>query len=140
MQVVETHTPRPLPTVGGLIFNPEGKILLVRTHKWADLLGTPGGKMEYGETMEEAFIREAKEETGLDIYDLKFVLIRDAINHPQFYRPNHFILINFTAQTYSSEVILNDEAYEYQWVGLEESLLLDLNQPTRVLIETVMNL
>lgn len=130
--------PRPLATVGGLIFNPEGKILLIRTQKWSDLLGTPGGKMEYGETMAAAFIREAKEETNLDIYDLEFILIQDAYNHPEFYRPSHFLLINFTAKANSTEVILNDEAYAYYWVGLEESLELDLNQPTRLLVEEVL--
>ena len=128
---------RPLPTVGGLVFNPEGKILLVRTHKWSDLLGTPGGKMEYGETMEESFIREFKEETDLDVFDVEFVLIQDAYNHPEFHKPSHFLLINFISKSLSSEVILNDEAYEYMWVGLEESLDLDLNQPTRLLIEAV---
>ncbi|MEZ4772313.1 MAG: NUDIX domain-containing protein [Bacteroidia bacterium] len=137
MEYEKLPAPRPLATVGGLIFNPEGKILLVRTHKWSDLLGTPGGKMEYGETMEAAFIREAKEETNLDIFDLEFILIQDAYNHPEFYRPSHFLLINFTARTHSTEVILNDEAYAYHWVGLEESLGLDLNQPTRVLVEAV---
>lgn len=128
---------RPLATVGGLIFNSEGKILLIRTHKWSDMLGTPGGKIDYGETMEEAFVREAKEETDLDIFDIEFIFVQDAVNHPQFYRPSHFLLINFIARTNGTKVILNDEAYEYHWVGLEESLNLDLNEPTRKLVEAV---
>lgn len=96
--------------------------------------------MEYAETMEAAFIREAKEETGLDIFDLQFIMIQDAINHPQFYRPSHFLLINFIARTHETNVILNDEAYDYLWADLEESLNLDLNQPTRTLVEEVIRL
>lgn len=33
----------------------------------------PGGKLEDNETLEEAGIREVKEETGIDIYNLKFL-------------------------------------------------------------------
>ena len=43
-----------------------GRVLLVKRcdcGKW----GIPGGLMEYGETMEQTAVREAKEETGLDV-------------------------------------------------------------------------
>ena len=51
---------------GGCIFNEKGEVLLQRrgdTSKW----GFPGGAIELGETPEMAVIREAKEETGLDV-------------------------------------------------------------------------
>lgn len=51
---------------GGCIFNEKGEVLLQRrgdTNKW----GFPGGAIELGETPEMAAIREAKEETGLDV-------------------------------------------------------------------------
>lgn len=51
---------------GGCIFNDKGEVLLQRrgdTNKW----GFPGGAIELGETPEMAAIREAKEETGLDV-------------------------------------------------------------------------
>ena len=65
--------PYPLATVGGLIINQQSKILLVKTHKWRNLYGVPGGKISYGETMHDAFRREVKEETNLDIFDIHFV-------------------------------------------------------------------
>ena len=136
----EKPVKRPIPTVGGLVFNQEGQILLIRTEKWSDLLGTPGGKMEYGETMEESFIREFKEETNLDVFDVEFILIQDGYNLPEFYKPSHFLLMNFIAKTNDTEVTLNDEAYEYHWVDLEKSLEMDLNQPTRLLIERVIEM
>ncbi len=51
---------------GGCIFNEKGEVLLQRrgdTNKW----GFPGGAIEIGETPQMAAIREAKEETGLDV-------------------------------------------------------------------------
>jgi len=51
------------PSVYGVIIN-EGKILLSR--QW-DGYDFPGGKIELGETIEEALIREVKEETGLEV-------------------------------------------------------------------------
>ncbi|MBK8705620.1 MAG: NUDIX domain-containing protein [Saprospiraceae bacterium] len=51
-----------IPAAGGLVFNTAGQILLIyRRNSW-DL---PKGKVDEGETMEEAAVREVKEETGL---------------------------------------------------------------------------
>ncbi len=41
----------PEPTVGALIVNKEGKILLARSHKWFDKYTLPGGHIEVGESM-----------------------------------------------------------------------------------------
>jgi ADP-ribose pyrophosphatase YjhB (NUDIX family) len=60
-------TPRnPLVTVDAIIQIGEGIVLIKRKNPppgWA----FPGGFVDYGETLEEAVLREAKEETGLDI-------------------------------------------------------------------------
>ncbi|RQO37864.1 NUDIX hydrolase [Chryseobacterium sp. KBW03] len=62
---------RIIEAAGGLVNNPEGKILFIkRLGKW-DL---PKGKMEKGESREESAVREIEEETGLkDVELLKFI-------------------------------------------------------------------
>ena len=65
---VNPETPRrPRIAVDLIIEMEEGRIVLIRRrnppHGWA----LPGGFLEYGESLEAAAVREAKEETGLDV-------------------------------------------------------------------------
>jgi len=60
----------PIPTVDIIIYKDGGIVLIRRDNKpfgWA----IPGGFIDYGECTEDAAIREAKEETNLDVKDLK---------------------------------------------------------------------
>lgn len=126
---------RPIATVGALIYDEAGRILLVRTHKWGNRWGIPGGKIERGETSTAALEREISEETGLAITDIRFVLVQDCIDSPEFMRPEHFLLLNYTARATTTDVVLNDEAEEFRWLSPADALSLDLNQPTRTLLE-----
>jgi phosphoglycolate phosphatase-like HAD superfamily hydrolase/ADP-ribose pyrophosphatase YjhB (NUDIX family) len=133
----ETHPP--LATVGALIFNGAGEVLMIRTHKWSNLWGIPGGKIKWGEPSEAALRREIKEETGLDVTDIEFVLVQDCIHSREFYRDAHFVLLNYTCRRKGQpRVKLNDEARESRWVTIAEACKMKLNMPTRVLINAVM--
>ena len=129
----------PVVTVGALIFNAAGQALMIRTQKWSHLWGIPGGKIKFGEQSVEALRREIKEETGLNIEEIQFVFVQDCIHSKEFYRDAHFVLLNYTCRCVDNpHVQLNDEAQEFRWVSLDEALAMELNQPTRILLETVL--
>ena len=133
----DTHPP--IATVGALIFNDAGDVLMVRTHKWSDLWGIPGGKIKRGEPSEAALRREIKEETNLEIENIEFVLVQDCIHSREFYRDAHFILLNYTCRCAGEPVVkLNDEAREFRWLKPDAALAMFLNQPTRILLLAVL--
>ena len=61
--------PRIVPCVGAVVHDAAGRLLLVRRahdpHRGSWSL--PGGRIEAGETPEQAVVREVREETGLDV-------------------------------------------------------------------------
>ena len=128
---------RPVPAVGALISH-GGKLLMIRTSKWSDKWGIPGGKIERGEEAEAAVRREVREETGLELRDVRLATVRDCVDPGEFHRLAHFLLLNYTAMASSDKVRLNDEAEEFRWVATQEALAMDLNAPTRALLEHVL--
>ena len=128
----------PVSTVGALISDDAGRVLMIRTNKWSNLWGIPGGKIKFGETSEAALRREIMEETGLEIERIEFVMVQDCIASREFYREAHFLLLNYTCRTTSgTKVVLNEEAQEFRWLPLDEAFKLPLNTPTRLLLDAV---
>ena len=96
--------------------NPEGKILLVKSHKWFDNYTLPGGHIEIGETMQEALKREVKEEVGLDVEVVEFLTMQEAIHAKEFYKKKHFIFFDFLCKVGDQKVELDqDEIQDYIW-------------------------
>lgn len=111
---------------------------MIRTHKWSNLWGIPGGKIKFGESAEDALRREVKEETNLEATDIRQVLVQECIHSEEFFRDAHFILLNYTCRSAGNEeVILNGEAQAFKWVTPPEALQMVLNRPTRRLLEAV---
>lgn len=125
----------PEPTVGALIFNPEGKIFLMKSHKWKGKYVIPGGHIEIGEKIEDALRREIKEETGLDVDNIEFIRFQEFIFDNAFWQKKHFIFLEFACRTKSTKVKLNSESQEYLWATLEEALKLPIEPYTRRTIE-----
>jgi nucleoside triphosphatase len=125
----------PLTTVGALVVNSRGQVLIVKTTKWRGTWGVPGGKVEWGETLEAALVREFQEEVGLELTHIRFALLQEAVLDSQFCQPAHFIMINYYAFSASETITPNEEIVEWAWVTPEEAMEYPLNSYTRILIE-----
>jgi len=97
----------PLPTVDIIIENNKGILLIKRKNPpggWA----LPGGFVDYGESLESAAEREAKEETGLDIeLTRQFHTYSDPKRDPR----HHTITTVFIAKS-AGKAVAGDDAKE----------------------------
>ena len=102
------------------IIERDGKILLQRRSdngKW----GLIGGLLEMNETYQEAAIREAREETGLEVRLESFLGIYH--NHNMVWGNGdaaHVITAFFTASIISGEPRVDEESLELRFFGMEE--------------------
>lgn len=67
-----------IDAAGGVVQNQEGEILLIHRRGFWDL---PKGKIEKGESLEEAAVREVKEETGVKRIQLQEAIRFDALSN-----------------------------------------------------------
>ena len=103
----------------GVLIVQDGKILLGhRVRSGADTGGIygpdswclPGGKQEYGETLFEAAVRETKEETNLDISDLRIFSAADDIQPGK-----HFVTIQVIARACSGMLRVMEPKKQDEW-------------------------
>ena len=101
------------------ILRRDDKILFLKTtkrEKWE----LPGGRMDFSESVEQAFKREIKEELGFEKIEMgdlinawSFTNIREDVNY-------HFIIFDFEFFTDENEIKLSDEHTEYKRVGKDD--------------------
>lgn len=125
--------------VGGgvLIFNDQGQVLLMKrsagAKNEAGYWCKPGGTIEFGETAEEAMIREIKEELDIDIEITGFV---NFTNHIIAKEGQHWVALNFIARIIGGE-LKNMEPHKHEeivWFDLD-NLPEKLTQTAREPIE-----
>ncbi|MBB4040008.1 8-oxo-dGTP diphosphatase [Microvirga flocculans] len=107
----------PIPAVIAVVVH-EGRTLLVRRANPPDagLWGFPGGKIEFGETVKAAALRELLEETGIeaeaqDIITSLDILVPDSSDVLR----QHYILIAVKCRWISGQPIAADDALDARW-------------------------
>ena len=102
---------RPFLTVDIIIRRRDGSIVLVKrlNPPFKDFCAIPGGFVEYGETVEEAAIKEAKEETGLDVRIRRLVgVYSDPDRDPR----GHVITVAYLAEEIGGKLRPSSDAKE----------------------------
>lgn len=118
----------------GIVKNSNGEILLVKRHhksrtdpgKWE----LPGGKVEKGESFDDAIVREIKEETNLDckVGDFAEAIQRD-------YTHKRSVQLVMYLEDIKGEVKISNEHEEWMWAKLEDINSLDISYSLKKVLE-----
>lgn len=105
---------RPQLAASASIFR-DGRLLLIRRARepGRGRYSLPGGRVEFGESLEHAVHREVAEETGLTIDIVGFAGIRQVL--PRDVQSGHYVVLSFAARWCSGEVVLNHEHDDAEW-------------------------
>jgi 8-oxo-dGTP diphosphatase len=109
--------PRPEICVGGVAVVDEHLLLVRRGHgPAAGQWSVPGGRVEWGETLAEAVVREVAEETGIEAVCGPLLGMVEHIDDD-----HHFVILDFTVTTLElADAVAGGDAAEAAWVPLHE--------------------
>ena len=125
------NAPAPVFGVSVLVVR-DGRVLVVRRGRapMKGLWALPGGRVEAGESLEDAATREVHEETGLEVANLSpletFSITADT--------GVHYRLSVFRGDAAPGEAVAGDDAAELRWLSPEAAAALPLTEQTRLVI------
>ena len=109
---------KPSLTVDGIIFREDTFLAVKRGNEpFKGMFALPGGFVDYGEKVEEAVIREVREETSLETTVLKLV---GAYSHPDRDPRGHTISCAFLLKEVGGEAKAGDDAADIVWLHCED--------------------
>jgi len=130
---------QPIIAVGAVVLH-QDRILLIRRGKepargqWA----IPGGRVELGETMHAAVIREIMEETSVSIRPGELVYFFETIQpDPEGRIQFHYAIFDFMAEYLAGEPTPRDDALDARWVSATDVQTYNLNIKTRDLLHEI---
>ena len=112
------------PIVGiGVVVVRDCKIALIKRGnepskgKWT----IPGGLVELGESVESAVIREAKEETCLDVEDPELIDVVGNVDRDEYGKIKyHYVIIDYLVHVKAGTIQAASDAEELRWVQFDE--------------------
>lgn len=113
-----TKYKNPALTVDTIILE-DNKVVLIKrlNNPYKDYWAIPGGFVEYGEKVEDAAVREAKEETGLDIELIKLVgVYSDPNRDPR----GHTVTIAFLSKIVGGTLKSDSDAKDAKFIEINE--------------------
>lgn len=107
---------------GALIFNEKGQILMQLRGKSArnehGMWAIPGGKVRFGEKVEDTIVRELEEECGIELVGVESI---GYVNHFIEKEAQHWVSIIFFAQNYTGQVknMEPNKCERIEWFSLD---------------------
>jgi ADP-ribose pyrophosphatase YjhB (NUDIX family) len=91
--------------------------------------------LELGETIHQAVVREAKEETGLEVEPISLLgvydrLVKDAEGRVLY----HYVLVDFLCRSKGGILKASGDAAEAKWIEQEELIIFNLPEDTAAVI------
>lgn len=108
----------PVELCVGAVLVDDGRLLLVRRGRapGAGEWSVPGGRVQSGETLPEAVLRELMEETGIEGLCGDLLGWVELIDHG-----HHFVVLDFAVTTLDPiDPVAGDDALEAEWVPLDD--------------------
>lgn len=108
---------RPVAAVGAIVVDDAGRVLVVRRGRppGEGLWSLPGGKVEMGERLADAVVREVREETGLEVACGRLVEVVE-----RFGDGWHYVILDYLCEARGGTLRAGDDVSDARWVSRAE--------------------
>ncbi|MGD8559962.1 MAG: NUDIX hydrolase [Gammaproteobacteria bacterium] len=112
---------KPIVGVGAVVIHQQRVLLVKRAQPpFTGLWCIPGGKIRFGETLQQAAEREIREETGIEIRARQPVYVFDVIDTSDKQSSCHYVVVDLEADYLSGEPNPRDDALDAAWFSKDD--------------------
>lgn len=115
----------PVLAVGGVVFDDEGRVCLIRRRRppMAGRWSLPGGRVEHGERLDAALVRELAEETGLVVKVRELVEAIEIVDGRR-----HYVVLDYRCDIVGGTLMAGDDAMAAVMVPLNRLVERDVTE------------